>query len=82
MYPNQWQDVVRLPWCPIKHIQLQVTQKFLNDPNLNPPKKDLAPNYLNSGVNCYKQFSGYMKTQMSSTVRHVFRFDEGRKEYE
>jgi len=79
VHPNQWQDVVRLPWCPIKHIPLQVTRKLLNDPNFNPPKKDLALNYLNSGVDCYKQSNGYRQTQMASTVRHVFRFDKGER---
>jgi hypothetical protein len=48
-------------------------------PKFQPYKKDLAPNYLNSGVDCYKQSNGYSKTQMASTVRHVFRIDKGER---
>jgi hypothetical protein len=73
--PSYWPDVVRLPWCPIKQVPLEITRKLLNNPSFNPLKKDLAVNFMKSGVDCMKQSKGYRQTQLAGTVRHVFQFD-------
>jgi hypothetical protein len=75
LHPSKWQDVVSLPWCPIKQMPLEHSRKLLNIPDFNPPKRELAANYLNSGVDCHKQPKGYRHTQSAGTVRHVFQFD-------
>jgi hypothetical protein len=79
--PSKWQDVVRHPWWPIKQFPLEHSQKLLNRPDFSPPKKELAPNYFNSKVDCHKQPKEHRHTQKVGTVRHVFQFDkhEGRK---
>jgi hypothetical protein len=74
--PSKWQDVMRHPWCPIKQLPLEHSRKLLNIPDFNPPKKELAPNYLNSGVDRNKQPKGYRHSQKAVTVRHVFQFDK------
>ena len=75
LLPSFWPDVVRLPWCPIKQVPLEITRKLLNNPSFNPSKKDLAVNFMKSGVDCMKQSKGYRQTQLAGTVRHVFQFD-------
>jgi hypothetical protein len=70
LIPSYWQDVVRLPWYPIKQVPLEITQKLLNNPSFNPSKKDLAINFMKSGIDCMKQPKGYRQT-----VRHVFQLD-------
>jgi hypothetical protein len=75
LLPSKWQDVVRHPLCPIKQLPLEHSRDLLNIPDLTPPKKELAPNYLNSGVDRHKQPKGYRHTQKTGTVRHVFQFD-------
>ena len=76
---SKWQDVVRHPWCPIKQLPLLHSRKLLNDPNFIPPKRELASNYLNSGIDCHKQPKGYRHSQKAGTVRHVFQFDKHEK---
>jgi hypothetical protein len=75
LLPSFWPDVVRLPWCPVKQVPLEITRKLLNNPSFNPSKKDLAVNFMKSGVDCMKQSKGYRQTQLAGTVRHVFQFD-------
>jgi hypothetical protein len=75
LLPSYWPDVVRLPWCPVKQVPLEITRKLLNNPSFNPSKKDLAVNFMKSGVDCMKQSKGYRQTQLAGTVRHVFQFD-------
>ena len=75
LLPSFWPDVVRLPWCPVKQVPLEITRKLLNNPSFNPSKKDLAVNFMKSGVHCMKQSKGYRQTQLAGTVRHVFQFD-------
>jgi len=74
--PIKWQDVVRQPWCPIKHLPLAHYRILLNRPDFKPPKKELARNYLNSGVDCHKQPKRYRHTQKAGTVRHISQFDK------
>jgi len=74
--PSKWQDAVRHPWCPIKQLPLAHSRKLLNRLNFNPPKKDLARKYLNSGVDCHKKPKGYRHTQKAGIVRRVFQFDK------
>jgi hypothetical protein len=76
LLPSKWQDSVRHPWCPIKQLHLEHYRKLLDIPDFNPPKKELAPNYFNYGVDCHKQLKGYRHTQKAGTVRHVFQFDK------
>lgn len=73
---SKWQDVVRHPWCPIMQLPLQHSRKLLNIPDFIPPKRELASNYMNSGVDCHKQPKGYRHVQKAGTVRHVFQFDK------
>jgi hypothetical protein len=75
LLPSYWPDVVRLPWCPVKQVPLEIARKLLNNPSFNPSKKDLAVNFMKSGVDCMKQPKGYRQTQLAGTVRHVFQFD-------
>jgi len=79
LVPSLWQDVVRLPWRPIKHVPLHITRKLLNNPSYYPAKKDLALDFMNSGVDCFKQPKGYRQTQLAGTVRHVFQFDKNER---
>jgi hypothetical protein len=46
LLPSYWPDTVRLPWCPIKQVPLEITRKLLNNPSFNPSKKDLAINFM------------------------------------
>ena len=73
---SKWQDVVRHPWCPIMQLPLQHSRKLLNNPDFIPPKRELASNSMNSGVDCHKQPKGYRHVQKAGTVRHVFQFDK------
>ena len=75
LLPSYWQDVVRLPWCPIKQVPLEISRKLLNNSSFNPSKKDLAIDFMNSGIDCMKQPKGYRQTQSAGTIRHVFQFD-------
>jgi hypothetical protein len=75
LLPSYWPDVVRLPWCPIKQVPLEITRKFLNNPTFNPSKKVLATHFMKSGVDCMKQPKGYRQTHFAGTVRHAFQFD-------
>jgi hypothetical protein len=76
LLPSKWQDVVRYPWRPIMQLPLQHSRKLLNNPDFIPPKRELASNYMNSGVDCHKQPKGYRHVQKAGTVRHVFQFDK------
>jgi hypothetical protein len=53
-----------------------IIEYFLTARILNPPKKELARNYLNSGVDCHKQPKRYRHTQKAGTVRHISQFDK------
>ena len=75
LLPSYWPDVVHLPWYSIKQVPLQITRKLLNNPSFNPSKKDLAIDFMKSGVDCMKQPKGYRQTQLAGTVCHVFQFD-------
>ena len=52
--PSYWPDVVRLPWCLIKQVALEITRKLLNNPIFNPSKKELTINFMKPGVDCMK----------------------------
>ena len=54
---------------------MEITRKLLNNPSFNPSKKDLAIDFMKSGVDCMEQPKGYRQTQFAGTVRHVFKFD-------
>jgi hypothetical protein len=79
LLPCLWQNVARLPWCPIKQVLLDITRKLLNNPSYYPSKKDLALDYTNSGVDCFKQPKEYRQTQLAGTVRHVFQSDKNER---
>ncbi len=79
LLPSKWQDVVRHPWCLIMQLPLHHSRKLLNIPDFIPPKRELASNYMNSGVDCHKQPKGYRHVQKVGTVRHVFQFDKNER---
>ncbi len=71
-----WQDVVRLPWRPIKNVPLHITRKLLSIPRYFPAMKDLALEFMNSGVDYFKQPKTYRQTRVACSVRHVFQFEK------
>jgi len=54
---------------------MEITRKLLNSPSFNPSEKDIAIDFMKSGVDCIKQPKGYRHTQLAGTFRHVFQFD-------
>ena len=76
LLPSKWQDVVRHPWCPNMQLPLQHSKKLLNNPDFISTKRELAPNYLDYGVDRHKQPKGYRHIQKTGSVRHVFQFDK------
>jgi len=66
--------------APEKQLPLEIACKLLKNKLLTqvlfPSKKDLAINFMKSGVDCMKHPKGYRQTQLVETVRHFFQFDE------
>ena len=54
---------------------MEITRKLLNSPSYNPSKKDIASDFMKSGVDCMQHPKGHRHTQLAGTVRHVFQFD-------
>lgn len=75
LHPSTWQEVVRLPWRPIKQMPIEHARKLLNNPNFVPGKGELASNFMDSGIDCHKQPKGYRHSQLAGTVRYVSQFD-------
>ena len=69
---------------PNKASLLENYSQTPKQPKFNPSKKDLAINFIKSGVDCMKQPKGYRRTQFAGTTRHVLQFDvnERNKKYD